>query len=212
MELLKWLQDWYIQECINNKNCISDEIINIDTIDNPGWHIRINIKATKLARRILDEINFDNGDDDWVFIKLNTGVFEGVGDKSKLVFILQFFKAWCQNVSFDKNLLVDNYNNDLLYWLQNEWFCLLDFGGDFMYDYNVSILTYDFGWKVEIEVMNTYLENKKFNSVNFKNSINDWVKIEIKNGSYLATGDATKLLYIIEVFRKWARNKSNGDD
>lgn len=205
MGLLNWLQGWYIQECVNNKKYNLDEIINIDTIDNPGWHIRINLKATKFTRKILDEINVDNGDDDWVFIKLDKGVFEGVGDKNKLVYILEIFKTWCQNIPFEKRVLVDNYNNDLLYWLQNGWFCLLDFGGDFMYDYNVNILTYNLGWKVEIEVMNTYLENKIFNPIILKNNINDWVKIEVKNGNFLGTGDATKLLYIIEVFRKWSK-------
>lgn len=205
MGLLNWLQDWYIQECIINNNYNSDEIINIDTIDNPGWHIRINLKGIKSTRKILDEINVDNGDDDWVFIKMNSGVFEGVGDKNKLVYILQFFKAWCQNISFDKKFLTNNHNNDLLFWLQNEWFCKLDFGGDFMFDYNVNILTYNLGWKVEIEIMNTYLDNKIFNPINFKNNINDWVKIEIRSGNFLGMGDATKLLYIIEVFRKWSK-------
>ena len=41
MNSLEWLQSWYAAQC--NDTWEHDHGITIDTLDNPGWHVRIDV-------------------------------------------------------------------------------------------------------------------------------------------------------------------------
>lgn len=204
MFILKWLQNFCIQNY--DKICHENEIVNIYTVDNPGWRVKIDLRNTNLISKSFNEVSIDNSDDDWVFIKIMDNVFDAACDKNKLVYALSFFKEWSQDKTFNSKTFSVNYDKeDLLYWLQNNWFCLLDFGWDGMEYHGVKISTKsDRIWNVEIELMDTYLENKEFNSFSISNSKSDWVNIKVENDKFKGSGDENKLEFIIERFKEWA--------
>lgn len=46
MDVFTWLQDWYIQNCDGDwEHCYG---IKIETLDNPGWCIDIDLIGTNL--------------------------------------------------------------------------------------------------------------------------------------------------------------------
>lgn len=90
MDVLNWLQEWYRQNCID----VHFYGIKIDTLDNPGWHVKIDLADTILENKKFSEIKIENGDDDWIFCKVENSIFEGFGDPTKLTAILETFQDW----------------------------------------------------------------------------------------------------------------------
>lgn len=94
MDTLKWLENWYSSLC--NGEWENYYGVKIDTLDNPGWIVEIDIVKTSLDGKQFDAILIDNGENDWVNCKVENGKFVGVGDKSKLSYIIDSFKSWCK--------------------------------------------------------------------------------------------------------------------
>ncbi len=89
-EILKWLENWY------NSNCNGDWEhsygITIETIDNPGWHIKIDLKNTPLEKKIINYELKENNETDQYGFKVENSEFIATGDVHKLSFLLELFK------------------------------------------------------------------------------------------------------------------------
>jgi hypothetical protein len=83
--LLTRLQNWYLPNC--NGDWEHSYGISINTLDNPGWTIKINLSDTCLQALRYDK-QIDNGTFDWLFIKVTDKVFEASGDTNKFSIIL----------------------------------------------------------------------------------------------------------------------------
>jgi len=82
-------QKWYSAQC-NGLWEHGDGIV-IETLDNPGWIVKIDLKGTRWEKTLWKDIQFDNGSDDWVSCSKKGARFEGCGDPSKLEYILDHF-------------------------------------------------------------------------------------------------------------------------
>ncbi len=94
MNILNWVENWY------NKNCDGywehEYGISIDTLDNPGWHIKINLEGTSLERKNFKTVKENISDNDWYVCEVKDNCFIGVGDSKKLSSILLKFKEWTE--------------------------------------------------------------------------------------------------------------------
>ena len=86
--LLTRLQNWYLTNCDGEWE--HGYGISINTLDNPGWTIKINLSDTCLQDLQYDK-QIDNGTVDWLFIKVADKVFEASGDPNKFSIILAIF-------------------------------------------------------------------------------------------------------------------------
>ena len=74
-------------------NVFNNVSFNINSLDNPGWVIRLDLSETNYESNKNILINKYNFGDDWIdcgFNKLNRKVIEGGGDPSKLSKILEY--------------------------------------------------------------------------------------------------------------------------
>jgi hypothetical protein len=94
--MLEWLQQWYLSQC--NGDCEHGTGIHIDTIDNPGRRVSINLRGTTAEGATLEPHEEDLGDDDWFVYKVDNGVFVGHGDPTKLILILDAFRRVVDHV------------------------------------------------------------------------------------------------------------------
>lgn len=94
MDILQWLQEWFRSQC--NGSWEHTYAIRIDTLDNPGWGVRIDIYETELEGKAFEKIENLDDDDDWMVCEVKKGKFIGGGDTSKLEKILQVFKDWAE--------------------------------------------------------------------------------------------------------------------
>ena len=95
--LLLWLQSWYLSYCDGDWE--HEDGVKITTLDNPGWRVQINLNGTDQESATMEQIKLDNGDDDWVFLWVKNGHFEGAGDPKKLTYILSYFRQFVEEHS-----------------------------------------------------------------------------------------------------------------
>ena len=92
--LLIWLQEWYSQQC--DEDWEHQYGISIDTLDNPGWHVRISIRETYLEKSVYDDYENEKSSNDWIFCRKKDGFFEGFGGVFNLIDILTTFREWAE--------------------------------------------------------------------------------------------------------------------
>ena len=94
--LLEWLQEWYARQCDGDWE--HQYGVTIDTLDNPGWRVKIDITDTVLAGQSLERVRVDNSETDWLFYWVENDRFEAVGDPTKLSTILEIFRLWAESI------------------------------------------------------------------------------------------------------------------
>jgi len=89
MKTLSLLQSWYSEQC----NGVWEHAfgIKIETIDNPGWSVEIDLGETSLSNKHVPEFIIEHSADDWIRCFVKEAKFYGYGDPSKLESILSFF-------------------------------------------------------------------------------------------------------------------------
>ena len=97
MSLLEELQTWYLSQCGENWEDVNG--VEINTLDNPGWSVTIDLNGTNLATRPFTEIKDLDDDQDWMRCWVDREKFEGVGDPRKLEKILSVFLDWARRPS-----------------------------------------------------------------------------------------------------------------
>ena len=95
LDILSWLQKWYFQQC--NGEWEHGYGIKINTIDNPGWRVKINLHDTVLAGKPLNRIKIERSDDNWVHYWVENSIFEAAGGPENLSEIFYLFKKWTEN-------------------------------------------------------------------------------------------------------------------
>lgn len=91
---LKWLEEWYRRQC--NGDWEHSFGIEIETLDNPGWLISIDLKETELENLTIDYKLKENSENDWYSIKCHNSKFTAAGDPLKLEFLLKLFRDLAQ--------------------------------------------------------------------------------------------------------------------
>lgn len=88
------LQDWYYSKCDGDWE--HEFGIKIDTLDNPGWSISIDLKFTELANKEFTEIDKQISENNWVQCKVDKERFIGAGGPQNLTEIIEIFFNWTQ--------------------------------------------------------------------------------------------------------------------
>lgn len=95
IDTLDWIQTWFSNQC--NESWEHSYGIRINTLDNPGWSVTIDLHGTKLENKLMEEIAIERSDDDWVFCSVKNKEFKAAGGPRQLKEILEIFKAWVGN-------------------------------------------------------------------------------------------------------------------
>lgn len=88
MDYFDFLQNWYKDNC--NGYWEHYYGIEIGTLDNPGWYVKIDLKETNYSDRTIN-LKQDNGENDWITCYVEDKVFYGYGDFNKLKAIITEF-------------------------------------------------------------------------------------------------------------------------
>ena len=99
MNALAELQKWYASNC--NGAWEHGYGIKIETLDHPGWVLKIELEETNLQNRAFVKIDIDDREDDWYICQVNNNRFEGLGDSSKLTKLIEIFLDWAKSQNAD---------------------------------------------------------------------------------------------------------------
>jgi hypothetical protein len=92
MNHLTWLQDWYSSMC--NGDWEHQNGIEISTIDNPGWHLRISLKGLRPLKSGLTRTR--ERESDWLQCAVKEDFFEASGGPTNLNDMLGVFREWIE--------------------------------------------------------------------------------------------------------------------
>ena len=100
MTTLTRLQTWYARQC--NGLWEHSSGVLIESSDNPGWWVRVNLLGTPLHTLPFPEIaegvdaqRFALGPR-WLCCRVQDNMWHGAGDETKLERILETFLAWAE--------------------------------------------------------------------------------------------------------------------
>lgn len=102
MKEIEWLEQWYEEACDGDWEHLYG--ISIDTLDNPGWKVKIDLRETAYERMCINKIVQDNGKSDWLMCKIENEIFEGSGDCRKLGRIIRIFQKCVENYRTEGNI------------------------------------------------------------------------------------------------------------
>jgi hypothetical protein len=91
-ELVAGLEGWYASNC--NGDWEHQLGVRIDTLDNPGWSVDIDLAETRLSGKAFDRVRDERTEHDWVHCWIEKDVFKGRGGPENLGEILGLFLRW----------------------------------------------------------------------------------------------------------------------
>ena len=104
---LSWLQQWYSAQCDGEWE--HGFGITIETIDNPGWSVKISLEGTELAAAPFEPVKNDVSETNWIQCRVaerkawptlrsspNYRAFEGHGGALNLPDIIKTFRTWAE--------------------------------------------------------------------------------------------------------------------
>lgn len=92
--LIGRLQRWYASQCDGSWEHHDGPAI--ETLDNPGWRVRIPLEGTTLSGRPFSPIQPQDERRDWVACSVRDNWFEGFGGPHQLGRILAVFLDWAE--------------------------------------------------------------------------------------------------------------------
>jgi len=100
MNSIEWLQSWYRIQC--NDEWEHQHGIIIETLDNPGWVVRIDLTGTSLEGKrmkpVACTVNHSgiDGKNEWMDCKTENNQFVGAGGPTSLIQICEVFMNWVE--------------------------------------------------------------------------------------------------------------------
>ncbi len=83
---------WYYSHCDGDWEHANG--IRIGTLDNPGWHLQIDLEGTELETRPFVEISQMKHEIEWYRCWVENKKFHGAGGPMMMVTIIETFLDW----------------------------------------------------------------------------------------------------------------------
>ena len=96
MNELQRLQAWYLLHC--NGDWEHEFGVRIETLDNPGWSVEIDLAKTGLEHKAFGDVK-QNPEDEvgWIHCKVEAEQFRGYSSANNLAELLGIFLEWAEN-------------------------------------------------------------------------------------------------------------------
>jgi hypothetical protein len=90
-----WLQAWYVAQC--NDDWEHGYGINITTLDNPGWSIKIDLTDTGLDTEAYARREVHRSEDDWCITWTEHATYQAACGPTNIAEALHEFRLWASN-------------------------------------------------------------------------------------------------------------------
>ena len=95
--VLAELQVWYLSNCDGYWE--HGYGVKIETLDNPGWQVQIELADTKLAGKSFDKLEIERSEDDWVVCWVEGSTFQTACGPENLEETLKVFLDWSKTTN-----------------------------------------------------------------------------------------------------------------
>ncbi|MFJ1936875.1 immunity 53 family protein [Kitasatospora sp. NPDC088160] len=90
--VLTWLQAWYADQC--NEDWEHEWGVKIETLDNPGWSVSIDLEETDLEECEYPRHDVNRTPHDWVWAWTSDKIFHARCGPANLAEALTLFRSW----------------------------------------------------------------------------------------------------------------------
>ena len=92
--LVCWVERWFASQCDGDweHNCG----IRIESTDNPGWAVEIDVAGTYLEGRNFLSLDIGRGEHDWVKCRIEDNIFKVTCGPSNVSEALMAFRHWAE--------------------------------------------------------------------------------------------------------------------
>jgi hypothetical protein len=91
---LSYLQNWYVAQC--DESWEHHHGVTIDTLDNPGWRVAIDLTDTPRAGASLAREIVQRDDDDWIHVWADGETFNAACGPLNLAEALDRFRSFAE--------------------------------------------------------------------------------------------------------------------
>ena len=95
MSILADIQNWYASNCDGDWEHQFGVVI--ETLDNPGWRVTIDLDDTNLEGKEFQPIEDHQSEESWVDCRVEDNKFLGACDPDRLEEILSVFLGWAKS-------------------------------------------------------------------------------------------------------------------
>ncbi|HEY4358468.1 MAG TPA: immunity 53 family protein [Acidobacteriaceae bacterium] len=95
METLSRLQQWYLDQCDGDWE--HHYGVKIDTLDNPGWTLKVDLTGTSAEDHLLDRVTIERTENDWIHYRVENKQFMAAMGPQNLTEGIEAFLGWIQN-------------------------------------------------------------------------------------------------------------------
>jgi hypothetical protein len=88
-DVIKGVEEWFSAQCDGDWE--HSYGFSIETTDNPGWYVEIDLTDTVWADRVMPFSRDERSDSDWIQLELRAGKFIGSGGVCNLGEVLRHF-------------------------------------------------------------------------------------------------------------------------
>lgn len=98
-----WLQKWFLSQCDGDWE--HEFGITIQTVDNPGWHVAIDLTGTFVEDESFLEVRENIDDREGILCLVRNNKFEGFCGPCTFLRVLSIFRNWVEEIEkrLDKN-------------------------------------------------------------------------------------------------------------
>jgi hypothetical protein len=89
---LEALERWYAAQCDGDWEHRYG--VSIESLDNPGWRVSIDLTGTDLSGRRFEEVKDLGPEHTWIHCGVEDGQFRGAGGPPMLVALIHAFLTW----------------------------------------------------------------------------------------------------------------------
>lgn len=93
---LERLQDWYSSQC--NGDWEHGYGVSLETLDNPGWRLKSNLRGTKADAQSIDRTKVDRNENDWIHYWIEKKTFHAACGPKNLSEMIGLFLDWHDNL------------------------------------------------------------------------------------------------------------------
>ncbi len=92
LNALQRLQEWYVFHCDGAWE--HNSVVRIETMDNPGWYLEVDIYETELADKAFEAEKASSDDGRWHECYIKGGKFIVYGGQFQLEELINIFLNW----------------------------------------------------------------------------------------------------------------------
>lgn len=95
MSELEWPQGWYLSQCDGDWE--HEFGVTIETLDNPGWSLRVDLAATELDGLGFQSVQYEASEHVWWSCKVEERQFVAYCGPQNLLDVIRVFREWRSN-------------------------------------------------------------------------------------------------------------------